>query len=501
MSKNTDFLQQGQSQIQERLDRRWQPVRDRPVLAGGNIQYEISGRCRAVACGGLGLIQQVLEATGLRRAIDEKVKLLKRRQPYFESDHVLAMVLNLIAGGRCLDDLERHRHNEAFLDAVGARRIPSASTAGDFLRRFDADRVEDLMAAMNRASAQVWRGRPKAERRLATLDIDGTIVETDGECKEKMDVDYKGRWGFGPLVISLARTQEVVWTLNRPANRPSHDGAVPCIDQAIGWAKDQAKFSQVRLRGDTDFSLTTQFDRWTKEKVEFVFGMDAHPSFVQRAQAISASSWKPMKRRPRPPVRRRRPEKVKPRVVIERGFKNLTLVAEHVAELPYTPSKATGQYRLIVLRKRIRVTQGQLELGDQIRYFFYVTNIPASRMRADRVVRENNARCHQENLIEQLKNGVGATRMPVAEFNANWAYLVIGSLAWNVKAWCALLLPKSLGARDLLNMEYRRFLDEVVLIPAQILRHGRQLIFRMLQVSSRSSLLLFGTRFLKRRYA
>lgn len=499
MNKNTDFLRLRQNQIQQRLDRRWQPVRDQPVLEKGNIHYEISGRCQAVGCGGIGLIQEVVETTGLRTAIDEKLSLLKRRQPYFESDHVLSMMLNLVAGGRCLDDLQRHRQNEAFLDAVGARRIPGASTAGDFLRRFDADSVEDLMEAMNRASANVWRGRPKSERRLATLDVDGTIVETGGECKEKMDISYDGRWGFGPLVVSLAATQEVLWTLNRPANRPSHDGAVPCIDRAIRWAKEQAGFSKVRLRGDTDFSLTTQFDRWTSAGVEFVFGMDAHPSFVRRAKALAASDWKPMRRRKPPPVRRRRPEKVKPCVVKERGFKKLRLIAEHVTELPYTPSKATGQYRLIVLRKRIRVTEGQLELEDQIRYFFYVTNIRVSRMSPTRVVRENNARCHQENLIEQLKNGVGATRLPVAEFYANWAYLIIGSLAWNVKAWCALLLPKSLGARDLLKMEYRRFLDEVVLLPAQILRHGRRLIFRLLQTNSRTPLLLFGARWLKRR--
>ncbi len=312
VNKNTVFLRQRQSRIQERLDRSWQPVRDRPVLEQGNIHYEISGRCQAIGCGGLGLIQEVIDATGLRAAIDAKLRLLQRHQPYFESDHVLAMMLNLVVGGRCLDDLERHRHNEAFLDAVGARRIPGASTAGDFLRRFDADSVEDLMDAMNRASANVWQGRPKSERRLATLDVDGTIVETTGECKEQMDISYNGRWGFGPLVVSLAETQEVLWTLNRPANRPSHDGAVPCLDRAIRWAKDQAGFSKVRLRGDTDFSLTAEFDRWTQEKVEFVFGIDAHPSFVRRAQAVADSDWRPMKRRQRPPVRRRRPEKVKP---------------------------------------------------------------------------------------------------------------------------------------------------------------------------------------------
>lgn len=498
MNKSTIIFEQRQRKIENRLDPSWQPVRDEPVLEGGNIVYEVSGRVQAVSCGGLGLIQQVIEAIGLRRAIDEKVHVLKRHQPYFESDHILTMVLNLVAGGQCLDDIERHRRNEAFLDAVGAKRIPGASTAGDFLRRFEAEDVESLMEASLLVSANVWQGRPQSERKLAVIDVDGTIVDTTGECKQGMDIAYNGRWGFGPLVVSLANSQEVLWTLNRPANRPSHDGAAPCMDRAIGWATDQAGFEKVRLRGDTDFSLTTNFDRWDEQGVQFVFGMDANQSFKKRAQALEESAWKVMPR-PQRPVKRKRPEKIKPQIVDERGFKKLALAAEHVAELEYKPSKAKKTYRLIVLRKRIHVTQGQMNLEDEIRYFFYVTNIPAKEMTPAQVVRENNARCHQENLIEQLKNGVQATRMPVAEFHANWAYLVIGSLAWNLKAWTALTLPKSLGAMDLLKMEFRRFLDEIILIPAQILRKGRQLIFRLLQVNSRTPLLLRGLAFLKRR--
>src|SRR5262249_18721355 len=83
--------------------------------------------------------------------------------------------------------------------------------------------------------------------------------------------------------------------------------------------------------------------------------------------------------------------------------------------------------RLVILRKRIQFTEGQLRLADEIRYFFYITNIPREHLGTAAVVRENNARCHQENMIEQLKNEVHATRMPVAEFDANWAYLVIAS--------------------------------------------------------------------------
>ena len=118
------------------------------------------------------------------------------------------------------------------------------------------------------------------------------------------------------------------------------------------------------------------------------------------------------------------------------------------------------------------MSKGQTRLEPETRYLFYITNVPKKQMNATGVVRESNARCHQENLIEQLKNGVQATRMPVAEFEANWAYLVIGALTWNLKAWTALVLPARFGACWLIDMKFRTFLDEVILVPTQILRSG-----------------------------
>lgn len=495
MNKSKTFLSRRQRAIQRRLDPSWQPVTTAPVLRGGNIHYEVAGRHRAIGCGGLGLIQAVVDSVGLRPAIDEKVSLLKRRKPYHESDHIMALVFNILAGGRCIDDLERHRHNEAFLDAVGARRIPGATTAGDFLRRFDATSVRQLMAAMQRSSAQVWRRQPKTQRRLALIDVDGTVVETTGECKEGMNLSYTGRWGFGPLVVSLANSQEVISVVNRPANRPSHDGAASEMDVAIAWA-ERAGFRNVRLRGDTDFSLTTNFDRWHAQGTQFVFGMDASPGFVRRAQALEPEAWTRLRRSPRP-VRRQRPSNVKQQVIEDRKLKNLKVEAEHVAEIAYTPGRAKGVYRLIILRKQIGVSKGQLTLEPETRYFFYITNVPATHLSPSKVVHESNARCHQENLIEQLKNGVQATRMPVAEFDANWAYLVIGALAWNLKAWTALVLPKRFGARTLLRMKFRRFLDDVILIPTLIVHRGRRLIYRLLWVNKWTRMLLGGTKYLR----
>jgi hypothetical protein len=487
-----------QRSIEARLDPSWQPERARPVLEGGALDFEVSGRVGAISSGGVGLMQSVVEAVGLAEAIDARVHLLRRHLPYHESDHVLALVYNLLAGGRCLEDLELRRTDEAFLDALGARRLPDPTTSGDFLRRFRSGSVESLMDAIDGPRARVWRAQPESDRKLALIDIDGTISETGGQCKERMDITYDGRWGYGPLVVSLANSQEVLRVVNRPANRPSHEGMAASVDPCLEWALGPAGFQKVRLRGDTDFSLTENFDRWTDRGVEFVFGMDANPHFVRRAEALEDAAWTSFDRPARPAARRRRPVNVKKAIVEQRGFKNLELAHEHVAEIEYRPRQCTKTYRLVILRKRIEVTQGQLQLADEIRYFFYVTNIDREQMDAAAVVRENNARCHQENLIEQLKNGVSATRMPVAEFDANWAYLVIASLAWNLKAWAGLLLPPELGARTLLRMEFRRFLNEIILLPAQILRSGRRLIFRLLAINRWVPLLLEGTRALKR---
>lgn len=498
MNNNKANYDRRQSEIRARLDPRWQPQREKPVLESGNVHYEVSGRIEAIDCGGLGMLQAVVDRVGLREAIDDEVHLLKRHLPYHESDHVMSLTYNILSGGQRLQDLELRRNDVGYLNALGARRIPGSTTSGDFLGRFDAKSVEALMSAVNRARLGVWRMQPKASRQRAVIDVDGTIVPTYGRCKEGMDISYDGRWGFGPLVVSLANTQEVLYVVNRPANRPSHDGAAVWMNKAIDLVLEGGGFKKARLRGDTDFSLTTNFDGWTDAGVEFVFGMDANPSFVRRAKELGEEAWKPFERQSRQSSkRRRRPDKVRDRVTLERGYRTLKLAKEHVAEMEYRPRKAKKTYRLIVLRKTIRVTEGQLEIEDEIRYFFYVTNLSQELMGAAGVVRDNNARWDQENLIEQHKNGVQATRLPVRAFDANWAYMVIGALAWNLKAWSALLLPRELGARALLRMEFRRFLNEIVLIPAQVLTQGRRLVFRLLAVNRWVPLLLEGTSRLK----
>jgi hypothetical protein len=487
------------ARLAARLDRDNLPADcSRPMLAGRNVRYEIAARVEAMPCGGIGLIHEMVRALGLARSIDERVHVFKRHFPYHESDHVLSLAYNVLCGGTRLEDLERLRSNAAYLNTLGCDRVPDPTTAGDFLRRFDEEQVMELMGAMNTARVKVWKKLPRKERALALVDVDGTIAPTTGECKEGMDISYKGTWGYAPLVVTLANTQEVLFVKNRSGNVPSHSGAVEYLDAAVALVR-QGGFRRVRLRGDTDFSLTAHFDRWTADAVEFVFGMDAQRNLVELAERLSETDFAPLKRCACPPVARprQRPDHVKQIIIHERGYEKLILEAEHVAEIAYRPQKCRRAYRLIILRKTIRVERGQQHLFDQIRYLFYITNVDDDVLTPSEVVAEANDRCNQENLIEQLKNGVQALRLPSDALVSNWAYAVIATLAWNVKIWLSILLPQRL-ARELRRMEYRRFLHSVMLVPCQVLRTARQLVLRLLTYTPWAEVLLSGTQYFHR---
>jgi len=179
-----------------------------PVLAGANIHYEVAERTHGIACGGIGLIHDMVQRLGLAEAINRSVPVFKRYLPYSESDHVLNIAYNLLAGGTCLDHLELRRNDAAYLDALGVRRIPDPTTAGDFCRRFEPHTIQELMETINKIRLRVWQTQPATFFDHAVLEADGTMVETTGECKEGIDINHKGQWGYHPLVLSLANTGE-----------------------------------------------------------------------------------------------------------------------------------------------------------------------------------------------------------------------------------------------------------------------------------------------------
>src|SRR6266545_4894634 len=389
--------------------------RSEPMLTSGGISYEIGGNVEATPFGGLFAMHRLVTRLGLVKAIDANLELLKIHLPYHESDHVLTLAYSVLCGGTRLEDVDRLRNDVPLMNGLGAALLPDPTTTGDFLRRF-----------------------------------------------------------------TLANTREVLYLVNRPGNAPSHLDAAGWIDRAITLVAPHAK--RVCLRGDTDFGLTANFDRWA-EQVDFVLGTDSIAALRTRAEALPEQAWTRL-HRPAPYVvktgkTRARRHNRKREVIAARGFLNLRLDYEDVAEFTYQPGKCKRAYRVVVLRKNISRMKGEQALIDEVRYFFYFTTYPADTHTPARIVELANDRCDQENLIGQLKSGINALHAPVDDLHSNWAYMLIAALAWNIKSWHAMMTHRKDDRRAFIRMEFKRFLDTVIRIPAMIIVRARAIVVRL----------------------
>lgn len=461
------------------------------MFSAENVQYELADKAGGTAYGGIAAVHAFVQKIGLPDAINRHVSVLARHTPYYESDHVLNLAYNALCGAVAIQDIETRRSDEHFLKCIGAERIPDPTTAGDFCRRFDQHHIAHLHRAIDEVRLRLWKHQGPAFLQQAVIDMDGTIVGTSGECKAGMDLSYKNVWGYHPLLVTLANTGEVLRLINRGGSSNSARGAATQADEAIDLCR-QAGFKKILLRGDTAFPQTRELDRWDGDGIRFVFGMPQHANHTEIAENAAETLWRPLPRKlrhdPNTPDRSRR-ENVKRRIVEERGYKNRRLTSESFIEVPYSPQKCKKTYRLVILRKKVNVTE-QGWLFDDYRYFFYLSNLPVDRYSSEEIIYQSNQRCDQENVIAQL-NQCRALHAPVDNLESNWAYMVMASLAWTLKAWIGLSIPidgrwrekHEQERRHVIRMEHRKFVDQFIRLPAQVIRGARRLTVRLLSLS------------------
>lgn len=176
--KYTKTLGRKKREIKKRLERKQWEEQPQPMFTARNIHYEIAEKTRAINCGGIGAIHQMVLKSGLVHEINRQVKLLKSHIPYHESDHVLNIAYNVLCGNIRLEDIELNRQDTGYLNAIGAQRIPDPTTAGDFTRRFKKADILRLMECINTARIRVWKESRKDSMEEALIDVDGTIAST-----------------------------------------------------------------------------------------------------------------------------------------------------------------------------------------------------------------------------------------------------------------------------------------------------------------------------------
>jgi hypothetical protein len=433
----------------------------------------------ATAYGGLCLAATLIRSLGMERELNQSLDLLQSHRPFTESDHVLTHVYNLFVGGTCIEDIGQLQGSEPVRRMLGAVRLPDPTTAGDFLRRFDAGALEALDGAIDRGQAAVWKrryGRKKVER--AIVDLDSHVHPVYGDQKQGADFSYQGCLAYHPLVISLAGTQECLRLINRPGNAPSAQGAAEQLEALFPLLL--SRFRRVVVRGDAAFCSQKIFDACAAHGQCFAVVSPAQRNFEALAEGLPESAWKPYRgpgeraRRARAGTRRRkRRPNLRRRLARRRDKRDLKLERQWVAELPYRPERSTKTYRLIIRRQRIEEHR-QGELFELRRYRYVLSNLPPSTC-AREVVDLTYQRCDQENVIEQLQHGVAGMRMPTGGLLSNAAFLTCARLAHNLKAWLAqLALP-----RETMRWEWKRFRHAFVYVSARVLRQARQIHVRI----------------------
>jgi len=425
--------------------------------------------------GGLALAASLVRSLGIAEDLDRELSLLSSHRPFHESDHVLTHVYNLYAGGTCIEDIADLQTSEPVRRILGAERIPDPTTAGDFLRRFDADAVRTLDQGIDRAQEKVWKrryGKKKAAR--AIVDLDSCVRPVYGDQKEGTDFTYKGSFGYPPLVISLAGTLECLRLINRSGNTASADGSESHLRELFPMLG--RRFKQVIVRGDSAFAKQAIFDACEEAGHFFAVVSPQQRNFASLFEALPDAQWKPYRQRERDedPARKRRkrgPNRRRERARA-RHKRDLQLKKQWIAEIAYQPERSDRTYRLIARYQEIEEhEQGHLFMLTRFR--FVLSNLAPS-VSTEEVMDLTYQRCDQENLIEQLQNGVAGMRMPTGGMLSNTAFGTCARLAHNLKPWLAqLALPP-----ETMRWEWKRFRRAFVYCAARVVHSARQVHVR-----------------------
>ena len=445
-----------------------------PVLGHPKLQLS-SESSDSTPYGGLALAVGLVRSLDIARDLDRELSLLASHRPFHESDHVLTHVYNLYAGGTCIEDIADLQTSQPVRRILGADRIPDPTTAGDFLRRFDANALGALDRVIDQAQEKVWKrryGKKKAAR--AIVDLDSCVRPVYGDQKEGTDFTYKGSFGYHPLVISLAGTMECLRLINRSGNEASATGSDTHLRELFPMLG--RRFKQVIVRGDSAFAKQAIFDACDEAGQFFAVVSPQQSNFASLFEALPGEQWKPYRQRKENPERRGKQRKRganrRRERALSRKKRNLQLEKQWIAEIPYQPDRSEQPYRLIARYQEIEEYE-QGELFQLTRFRFILSNLPPS-VSAEEVMDLTYQRCDQENLIEQLQSGVAAMRMPTGGMLSNAAFMTCARLAHNLKPWLAqLALPQ-----ETLRWEWKRFRRSFVYCAARVVHTARQVHVR-----------------------
>lgn len=378
------------------------------------------------------LLREFVAQIGLPELIDAELHLKQRERGYPESENVLSLCWNAILGGSCLLDLNVLRGDSGLPELLGVGSLMAPTTAGEFLRQFTLGKLCDLQRINRRAQERVrcWQTSTRV-----TIDLDASLYEQCSKCKQGSRMNYKGEVGYYPLFAFWAEEGEMLQTHLQSGNAGAAPKAVWFLTQALISAPEGLPVS---LRADSEFYTWPLIEFCEERKISYTITADQSPGLMEQIAALPDNAW------------------------------HRYAPGAQVSELQYAPT-GHAAHRYVVKRQQVK----DKKKGLIWRYHVVITN--DHRRSAKKLMKWALGRSTMENLIKEHKHDFGFEKMPTGMFHANWAWLLISQLAWNLMAWfkrCC--LPKSCHSMTLGTLRHR-----LLNVAGKIVHQGRQLFLAL----------------------
>ena len=312
-----------------------------------------------------------------------------------------------LAGGDCIDDADVLRTGGT-AGAIGCV-VKAPSTLGTFLRSFRWGHVRQLDRVSRELLAQAWATDAGPGDAPLTIDLDSTVCETFGLCKEGAQRhNYAGQRGYHPILAVAAGTGDVLMARLRQGRANTARGAGHFLRETVSRVRHAGATGQLTVRADSGFYAHAIVAVCRDKDVRFSITVRQHQSLRQLIEAIPKTDWTP----------------------IPYWMEGAADVAE-TTYVPFESKPDAAPARLIV--RRVKPTPGsQLALFANYSYHAFITDRDGDTLELEA---DHRRHAEIENAIRDLKYGVGLNHLPSGRFAANAAWLAVQVMAHNLARW------------------------------------------------------------------
>jgi len=374
---------------------------------------------RLTSHAGVVLLHDFAQRLGVGGVLEEELRVKTRERGYGEGPAIGSLVYNLVLGGEHLSDLEVLRGDAGTQELMGVESVLAPTTAGEFLRKFDIGDVQDLQRVHLRLQQRV---RPQQTSSTCTLDLDSSIYEQASTHKEGSSKAYNGEIGYHPLFAFWAEEGELLFSHLRRGSAHTARNVLWFLRSTL---KRVPPGVPTKLRADSGFYSKAVVEWCETHGFTFAITADQTAPLLETIGRVPERSWRAL------------PE----------------YALSEIAEVHYQPTGWEQPYRYVVKRELAEKASGELYW----KYHVVVTNDEARTAAA--VLGWHLQHADMENALKEHKSGFGLEKLPTQKFHANWAYLLIGQLAFNLVAWFKRLVLPSSYQRVTIKTLRHRFLN------------------------------------------